>query len=398
MKSARLEHQDSYQTRFESTVTAIEERDGATWLALNESCFYPESGGQPADGGWLEGVAVSDVQKREDTVWHRLERAAFEVGRVVRGELDWSRRYRHMQRHSAQHLLSQAFAQVNPAFETRSVSLSGPVCTLDLSGEPDEGACARAEALANGVAYQNLPIRAFEVDEADLHRYPLRRPPKVSGTIRLVAMGGWELSACGGTHLRGTAEALPLEVLGQERVKRGLMRVRFSAGLEAKADYDLKHRLLSELAQGFNTHLLEVPARVAALQDELSRAKALVAGLQRERLEAQAARLLETAKAFPGGRLVVAVVPAELLKEMGSRLAREADVVALLGVVQKGRAHLLFARGAEAPSDMRELLQGVLPFIRGRGGGREDWAQGSGLGTAGLKAALERAQKLLLEA
>lgn len=402
MASVRLEQRDSYQTRFDSTVTALEERGGGRWAALAESCFYPESGGQGADLGWLDvgrtRLRVTDVQKRGGGVWHRLEgEGGLAVGQRVSGEIEWPRRYRHMQRHSGQHLLSQAFVRLDPAFETRSVSLAGPVCTLDLAGGPDAEACERAETLVNEVAYQNLPIRAFEVDERELGRYPLRRPPKVSGRVRLVQVGDWELSACGGTHLRSSAEALPIKLLGQGRVKGELTRVSFCCGWEALADYREKHRVVVELARAVSAQTSELPARVAALQDELRAAQARLREAQERLAEAEAARLLQGARRLGPHRVVHALVEGEA-QSLAAALCRRPDVIALLGQAQGEKASLLFMRGAAASADMNRLLREVLPLVEGRGGGKPDRAQGGGSRLAGLEQALERAAALLAPA
>jgi len=217
VKSIRLEQLDSYARSFSSRVIAAEERKGAHWVALEESLFYPTSGGQVFDSGTLNNIAVLDVEKQDDLVWHKLERS-LAVGDVVEGELDWARRYRHMQRHSGQHLLSQAFFRLDGAFETKSVSLTSELCTIDFSGEPQLSDLVAAQALVNEVVYKNLAIRAFEVDDSEIANYPLRRPPKVSGRVRLVQMGDWEWSACGGTHLASTAEAAPVKLLRSERI------------------------------------------------------------------------------------------------------------------------------------------------------------------------------------
>lgn len=399
MASVRLEQRDSYQTRFSSTVLALDEGGGARWAALAESCFYPESGGQGADQGWLDAggtrLRVSDVQKRGGDVWHRLEGGGeIEIGQMVSGEIDWPRRYRHMQRHSGQHLLSQAFVRLDPAFETRSVSLVGPVCTLDLAGGPDEAALAEAETLVNEVAYRNLPIRAFEVDEGELGGYPLRRPPKVSGRVRLVEMGEWELSACGGTHLRSSAEVLPVKLLGHGRVKGELLRVGFCCGLEALGDYREKHEVATVLARAFSAQVAELPARVAALQDELQAAKSQLREAQDRLAEAEAARLLPGARRAGPNRVVRAVVAGEP-QPLAAALCQQPDVIALLGRAQGEKASLLFMRGAAATADMNRLLRAALPLVEGRGGGTPDRAQGGGSKVEGLEAALECAAMLL---
>ena len=185
----RLEQQNSYQRDFSGEVIKVIQEDNRTWLILSQSLFYPTSGGQLHDTGTLGEGRVIDVGKEGGEVRHLVQGGHFEVGRHVYGTVDWTRRYCHMQRHTGQHLVSQAFVRVDPSFETKSVSLTSPVCTVDLAGEPGEAAQADAERLVAEVVYENLNIRAFDVEEQEVKNYPLRRPPKVSGRIRLVKMG-----------------------------------------------------------------------------------------------------------------------------------------------------------------------------------------------------------------
>jgi len=384
---------DSYRTTFQAVVVAQQ----GDWVRLSETYFYPTSGGQRHDTGVLESATehaeVRDVQLRDGGVWHRLEGEAPGVGTPVSGTLDWARRYRHMQRHSAQHLLSQVFMQLDPAFETRSVSLLGPVCTLDLAGNPQPADLRSAEVLVNRVAYANLEILAFEIDEDELVSYPLRRPPKVSGRIRLVQMGDFERSACGGTHLRRTGEALPVKLTRLERIKGELARVSFMAGWEALDDLRAKHEGMAELALGFNTQPDTVPERVEALKLELSRAKRALT-LSRQRL---ARNLAERLHREAEGRPVAFQLPpddADLLGPLAQALAGYEGSVALLGAVQEGRAQLLFARHEDGHGDMNDVLQTALTQLDGRGGGNAVRAQGSG-DAAGLAEALQAAAEQL---
>lgn len=389
----RLYQREGYRKAFESTVLEVRPADRTAheetgWVRLEDTLFYPTSGGQPHDTGALGEAEVTDVNVAGGAVWHRLKGPLPEVGQRVSGTLDWPRRYRHMQRHSAQHLLSQAFVQVDPTFETRAVSLSGPVCTLDLAGAPGAEDVERAETVALEAMYAGLTVTAFEVDEADLPRYPLRRPPKVSGRVRLVKMGDFELSACGGTHLRRTSEALPLKVLGQGRIRGVLTRVHFTAGWEAQADYGLKHRLVTDLAGSFSAHVTDVPVRVGALQAALR---------ERERdLEAAKVRLAQGLAdhlaAHRTGNVVQHVLAegeADLLEPLAQRLVAQ-GVTALLGA-EGERAQLLFMQPEGGNGNMREALASALPFVDGRGGGSSGRAQGGGPNAAGLGAALAAA-------
>ena len=393
----RLEQRNSYQRDFSGEVREVVPEGELAWLVLNQSLFYPTSGGQPHDTGTLGEGRVINVEGG-DEVRHLVQGGHFRVGQQVHGVLDWPRRYRHMQRHTGQHLVSQAFVRVDPSFETKSVSLGAPVCTVDFAGSPDNGAQVEAERLVNEVVYENLEIHASEVDEHEVGRYPLRRPPKVSGRIRLVAMGDWEISACGGTHLRRTAEAGPIKLLKSERIKSGLTRVYFVCGLEALEDYSLKHSVMRDLALTFSTQVETVPERVVALQRDLMVAKREVNELQTKLATVLSEALSARANTGQHGRVVKYQLSDEeraLLKPLAAALTEQEDVTALLGVVQNERAQLLFARGDAVTLNMADLIKEVLPLLGGRGGGKPELAQGSGGEFKRLAEALEHAAKSL---
>jgi alanyl-tRNA synthetase len=391
----RLDRLHSYLTRFETTVTAVETADGGAWVRLDRSAFYPTAGGQPHDTGLLAGRKVVDVEARGEEVWHLLEPGeAPAVGDAVVGEVDWERRYAHMQRHTAQHMLSQAFMRVGaargaadeggePGYHTRSVSMRGPDCTLDLTGEPDDEALAAAEEEVNAAARRALPVLAFEVPEGMLSHYRLRRPPKVRGLVRLVAVGDYDLVACGGTHLRNSAEALPVKVMGLERVRGGLTRVTFRAGAEALADHALKHAVASGLTALLSAPPADHPERVRALLDRVGELEHEL-GRARSRLaDGLADALLRGARdELPGGvRLLAHALEegdAALLEPLVERLQGEPACVSLLASRGGGAARLSFLAGPGADVDVRPALAAALEVLGGRGGGRPDRAQGAG--------------------
>ena len=403
----RLDQLDAYALTFGAPVVAaraVDDDPQQAWVRLAASAFYPTSGGQPHDVGRLDGVEVLDVAVDASGVWHRVAApaGAWPVGQLARGEVDGARRARHRQRHSAQHLLSQAFVRTDPAFATRAVSLASADCTVDLAGDPDETAIAAAERLANEAAYAGWPVIATEVEEADLGRYPLRRPPKVTGRVRLVAIGpevrddpasAWELSACGGTHVRNTAEAAPITVLRSERVRGGLTRVTFRAGWEAWEDHRFKHAVASRTAASLSTGVPELDAKVSALAQE-------AAGLRRALAEARARLAERVADELLGddpaaGALLVAELDeheAELLTPLADALAAR-GATAALAVARGGKAELVLVSGAGV--DVRPALAAALPHLSGRGGGRPERAQGAGPATDGIEAALAAAHDAL---
>ena len=202
-------------------------------------------------------------------------------------------------------------------------------------------------------------------------------------------MGDFELSACGGTHLRSTAEALPVKLLRLERVKGGLARVHFRAGWEALEDFQQKHDLVTALALGFNTQPAEVGTRVEALKTELQTAQRALTDARRRLAQGLAESLLRNAK----NGVVVHTLDAEdadLLGPLTQALVRRPGTASLLAAVTDGRVQLLFARADDVQADMREVLSAALTSLNGRGGGSAARAQGSG-STTGLAGALEAA-------
>jgi alanyl-tRNA synthetase len=396
---SRLEQLNSYLKEFTSTITAIKEDKAHTVIALAESVFYPTSGGQSFDTGSINGHSVLDVfkeEKRDDTVWHKLEKAHFQIGERVHGIIDWERRYKHMQRHTAEHMLAQAFVRVNPVFETQAVNLGNVVSTLDIGGQPSEQDVNKAEAIVNSTAYQNLPVTAFEIDESEINHYPLRRAPKVSGKIRIVNIGDFDYSACGGTHLRSSAEALPIKVVGFEKIKGNLTRIYFMAGQEAFSDYTTKHTISTQLAKSFSSGVEQLPDRIAQLRDELKHTKRQLLGLQDMVATSIAETLLQQAQTTAKGKVVTHVLDESqsmLLQPLSKILGAQPDVVAFLGSVSD-KASLLFVRGKDVDVAVNSILSEVLYLIQGKGGGNAERAQGHGSDAAGVTQAVEYARIL----
>lgn len=354
----RLYQLDSYATRFQARVERAWRDEKGHYAVLSQTLFYPESGGQPADTGVLKGpfgevrvLHAYEEEKAFGDVVHVLS-APIPEGVEVEGEIDWKRRFRHMQRHTAQHLLSQALLRAG-GYHTVAVSLDSPLCTIDLEEEEvEEEKVRQAEALAAFAVYADYPVEAFWVREEELVHYPLRRPPKVQGEVRLVKIGDFDLAACGGTHLKTSAQAGPIKVVKWERYKGGT-RVYFLAGWEALEDYHAKHALLTRLALAFSTSPLELEKPIKKLQEELYALKGENQALKEALVEALLPRALEEG---------VLLVPAPVLPELAKRLLSWSDKTFLL-LSKEGRFALL---GPE-----RERVLNALKALGARGGGKE---------------------------
>jgi alanyl-tRNA synthetase len=383
----RLYYTDAYLTTFSAVVTQVRAAAGRTLVALDRSAFYPASGGQPYDLGVLGGAQVIEVAAEKGIVWHALEGApSLVVGQIVDGAIDWPRRFDLMQQHAGQHLLSQVFERLF-GYETVSVHFGPTESTLDLDvAALDAAQVEAAEALVQTQIQSALPIRAYFVDEAGVAALPLRRPPKVSGRIRIVEIAGYDFSACGGTHVRTTAEIGLIKVVRSER-RRSQVRLTFVCGGRAVADYARKHALLQEVAAAFSTDVAQAPALVERALAQAKMAQRTVDDLTARLMVYEARTLLINAPIEQGRRVVTALrenLDAATLRALASALTAEAgeeSMVALLGSTMGGKLLLAFARtgAAQTTLHMGNLLRATLQQAGGNGGGRADFAQGGGV-------------------
>lgn len=382
----KLYHADSYQQECTTAVTAVRRQgEGGPAVALEETVFYPASGGQPADRGHLDGLEVTDVQEAGGEVWHHLALSASTGGAPacprpgdrVAARIDWTRRFDHMQQHTGQHILSQAFLRELGA-QTVSVHMDR-TCTLDLAiPAPDPEGIARVEHLANAVVMENRPVTVRQVDPGEAASIGLRRPPKHAGLIRVVEVAGFDRSACGGTHVRTSGEAGPIAVKGWERYKGGV-RVEFLCGWRAVQDYRRCRDLLRDLAAQMTAGEAEISGAVARLRQ---RARDLERGLAEARgrlLDWEAEALLAQAATSPAAVPVVATAlaarPLEEVRVLARALAGRSACVAILAVEPEMR--IVVARSPGVGLDAAAVLREVLAAFDGRGGGRPDAAEGT---------------------
>jgi alanyl-tRNA synthetase len=393
----RLYYIDSYRTTFAAKVirTAMVNQQPA--LVLDQTCFYPTSGGQPFDTGELGGQRVIDVSIGENgELLHLLadEAPNLQPGQPIHGVIDWPRRYDHMQQHSGQHLLSQVFYR-HFGYETVSVHFGDEESTLDLDTATLELAqLEQAEQAANDLVYASLPITAYFVSDAELPSVPLRRPPKVTGQIRIVEIAKFDYSACGGTHVHTTAEIGPIKLTKQER-RRNQVRLTFLCGKRALHDYQNKHRLLTQIATLFSTELTQAPALVERNQMQIKELQRTVETLTTQLLAFEATALVQQATASTPPHIIARLYPdqdANALKTLATLIQQQAgESVVLFASTVGSKLTLVFARGANATPHMGNLLRDTLAHFGGKGGGRSDFAQGGAADTTIAQAALDYA-------
>ena len=383
---ARRYYQDAYTTTFSTTITEKFIEGNRAAIVLDFTYFYPTSGGQPADRGWIDQIPVNDVTVREPdgAVLHWLPRTqakGLTIGQTISGVVDWNRRLDHMQQHTGQHILSQAFIRLAEA-ETVGFHLSDNNVTIDLEmAEMDTAVLTSVEQLANQIIWQNRPITVQFVTRSAAKTLPIRKIPATNGDeLRLVHIQDFDLTACGGTHVSQTGGVGLLKIIKTE--KRGeKLRVEFACGGRALQDYGQKHEIISALTTTFTTGADQLTEAVVRLREEARETQRHLKKEQQERQRLAALQFLNEGDKL-GDVTIVKQLFADQdqtdLKSLASQLTQHPGVIVLLGQVGT-KTQFVFARSETAPGNMKLLLSTAFAALgQGGGGGSPIYAQGGG--------------------
>jgi alanyl-tRNA synthetase len=384
--TGRLYYTEPYRTQFKAQVVERLIWDGRPAVVLDRTAFYPASGGQPADRGNLDGIAVLDVVAREadGAVIHVLSEEV--SGGEIEGQVDWQRRFDHMQQHTGQHILSAVFKKELDA-ETVGFHVGAESSTIDLDVTGLElGDIRPVETFANEVVWGDRPVTVQFVERDALAELGVEHPVDVDGPIRLVVIPSsreegsthLDVNPCGGTHVAHTGEIGMIKVVGLER-RGDETRVGFLCGRRALHDYEDKNGVISALASRLTVGYWELDEAVERLRQENKELRHAERELRQRLLDMERERLAETARAEGPYRVVGRVwqgrTPDEL-RILARKLVERSDVVALLFSVVE-RTHFCFARAENLELDVNELLQEACTRLDGKGGGRPQVAQGS---------------------
>jgi alanyl-tRNA synthetase len=403
----RLYYRDSFLHEFEGEITEVvpvAEINGRHGVYLDRTAFYPTSGGQVYDTGWMlpsegsEKLRVAEVAETEDgRVVHYIEADKAPVrGTRIRGVIDPARRRDHMQQHSGQHVLSAAFVRLFN-LPTVSFHMGDAACSIDLDTSTlTARQVEEAEALANEIVQENRPVEIKFVTQIAAQELGLRKPPRTDkDELRLVDIRDFDLSACGGTHVQNTGQIGCILLRKTERVRQG-WRVEFVCGKRAVATARHDFTTLSEAAGLFSGRIWDVPQQVRKSLDDVKLATKASERLLDELAEFQAARLLAEVVPVDGKKVIARVYPDRdlvFIRLVAQKLTRQESSVVALMASSSGRSSLVFAQSKGMPFDMGQLLKETLAKLGGRGGGTKDLAQGGAPKAEGLFAALEEASQ-----
>ncbi len=377
----RIYYSEPYRRSFDATVVSADSVAGHAHVILDQTAFYPTSGGQPFDTGTLGGAAVTDVIDREDGTIAHVVSGSLNAGEVVSGEIDWARRFDHMQQHTGQHVLSAAFDRLCGA-RTESFHMGQQSSTIDLGREVSETEVAKAEDDANRIVWDDRPVAIRFATAEEAAAMPLRKESGRSGSLRLIDVTDYDLSACGGTHVERTGAIGVIAIGGSEKFKGG-SRVEFLCGGRALQRFRAWRGALSAMQKNLSVPPLEMLASIERLQDDAKAVQRTVRGFQ-DKLATHEAQALVARAQRAGDRLVIAEAlegwDPQGLKAIAVAVAAAEPTAVVALFTSATPAQVVIARGANATADAGALLKQLAAKFGGKGGGKPDLAQGGGLG------------------
>jgi alanyl-tRNA synthetase len=385
----RIYYSEPYRRSFDATVVAVDASAGHTAVILDQTAFYPTSGGQPHDTGTLGGAAVIDVIDREDGSIAHLVSGTLRPGDVVSGEIDWARRFDHMQQHTGQHVLSAAFdrlfgvrtesfhmGQIHPTTQTPRGGGPGLSSTIDLAREVTAAEIAKAEDDANRIVWEDVPVAIRFATAEEAAAMPLRKESGRTGSLRLIDVTGYDLSACGGTHVERTGGIGVIAIGSVEKFKGG-SRIEFLCGGRALQRFRVWRGALSAMQKHLSVPPIDMAPAIERMQEDAKAVQKSVRGFQEKLATHEARALLEQ-----GSPVVEAVEgwDAQGIKSIAAAITTSDPHAVVALFTTSTPAQVVIARGASSAIDSGAVLKQLAAKFGGKGGGKPDLAQGGGLG------------------
>lgn len=367
--TTKLYYNSTYLTDWQTRVIETIEREDGYYVILEETAFYPHGGGQPCDSGTIEGIPVLDVISEEDRVLHKLDRLP--DGEEVTCQIDWDKRFDHMQQHSGQHLLSAVCLDLYQA-KTLSFHLGEDYCTIDI--EMQELSTSQVTSIENEVnrqVYRNHNILSYFVTGEEAAQLELVKQPKVTDNIRIVEIKDVEYNACGGTHVSSTGEIGMIKLLKMDKQK-GNIRLYFKCGFRALEEFNHSLQILSALSNKFNTGKDEIIDRIEKWENEQKQLQGELTLLKEKNDEYIAQELLANHE----GTIIAQVFEDKSLKDLqalAGKLTSQSDSPVLLASSAENK--VVYAHSGASDLSCGAFFKAHLSNYNGKGGGSDKLAQ-----------------------
>ncbi|CAM4437462.1 alanyl-tRNA editing protein [Paenibacillus xylanexedens] len=366
----KIYYDSAYTREWHTTITGKVDKEDGVYVTLAETAFYPHGGGQPCDLGQIGGIAVLDVNIEDGEVWHKLERAPEQND--VHCEIDWERRFDHMQQHTGQHLLSAMTLKLAEAM-TLSFHLGTEYDTIDVAAaELGSNQLTAIEQEVNRQIYRNARINTSWVTTEEAAQLPLVKQPTVTEDIRIVEIEGVEYNACGGTHVSATGEIGIIKLLKTEKVKGGT-RIYFKCGTRALNEFTSTQNVLNSIMVKLKTSKDELLERIEKMELEQKQLQTELNAVKTTNDTYYAEELLAARQ----GLVIAQVFEDKSLKDMQSLATKlTADHEGLVLFASISEAKVVLAQNGQPPEwACGPFFKGNLGAYQGKGGGSEKMAQ-----------------------
>ncbi len=394
--TVRLYYEDSFLREFQAVVVELRQRGKDPAVILDRTAFYPTSGGQPHDEGVMGSARVLDVEEdAAGVILHILDKPLPQG--PVQASLDWSRRFDHMQQHTGQHILSQAFLKIANA-ATLSFHMGQEISTIDIAlSSPPPELLEGVAKLANTIVFEDRRVHILTMERDQLSASGVRKESDREGPIRVIEVEGFDRSPCGGTHVSRSGEIGMIFILGCENYKGGA-RVEFVCGERVRKAFGKDHRILKDLGQIYSCHPEDLPRLSEKTMQERSALARENLHLQDQLLEIEAVELLRNSTAGRTARTVVKSYVGrslENLKVLARKLTARPGVLAVLATVSGEAAQIVVSRSESVPFDCGAAIKKVAAEMGGKGGGKPDQAQAGGIPAHKLQSWMQELPKVL---
>ncbi len=375
---------DSYTKEFTAKVTFCEKNDDNGYrIILDQTAFFPTAGGQTCDTGVIGEERVLDVIIEDETVIHITENP-IAVGSEVSCRIDWDARFRKMQHHSAEHIVSGIATKI---FNCNNVGfhLSDKEVTIDYDREFTQSELILLEQKANEAVWNNLEIDARYPSDDELAKIPYRAKLDLTENVRIVTIPGIDICACCAPHVNRTGEIGVIHLKDMMR-HRGGVRIRMICGRDALSDYEEKAKSVLAISNLLSARQEEVAEATENLLSQIAERNRKIAEISKELAILKAEMVPET-----DGNIVVFEDNAdtETLRLLANLVKKKTPKLAcvLSGNAEDGYSYII----ASEKVNLREISKDINSALLGRGGGREDMIQGS------FKASREEIEKFFKE-
>ena len=367
MKTRKLYYEDSHLARFSAMVLSCEKTAKGYEIILDATAFYPEGGGQAADTGTLSGVRVLDTRERGEAVVHLCD-GPLEPGTAVEGIIDYAARFRRMQQHSGEHIVSGIINR-RYGFHNTGFHMGSDIITIDFDGVIPAADLPEIEAETNGAVWRNIPIRCWYPSEAELPNVFYRTKRALPWPVRIVEVPGFDSCACCGTHVKATGEIGIIKLFSAMGF-RGGTRMEMACGASALKLLNAAYEQNRQVSQAFSAQIGETGEAARRMNDLLAQLKYRVAGLEKQIFENIAGSYVNQGNVLHFAEGLDSAAVRELADAIADSCGGTAAVFS--GSDGEGYAFCLVTRGG----DLRQLGREMTQALHGRGGGKAVFQQG----------------------